>query len=219
MELFDFLSQLARNNNRQWFNEHRAQYDEVRNKWLDELGRLIAAMSQWEPSFASLTPRQAAFRIYRDTRFSLDKSPYKVFFSASFPADKHLGTRAAYYLQMDIREGESGFYGGVWCPDTAVLNKLRHAIVDNIEEWEEILADKDLQKYYPGWLGNSLKTIPKGWDRNHPQAEYLRLKDIGKFNGVDNSFFLQPDWPEQAALRFKILKPFIDFLNYSIDEE
>ena len=76
-----------------------------------------------------------------------------------------------------------------------------------------------MSREFPGWCGSTLKTVPKGYDRNHPQAHLLRLKDYGKFHHCDEAFFSDPSWPERAAEKFGILKPLVDFLNYSIDEE
>lgn len=217
---FNFLDRLSRNNNRPWFQAHKDEFDALRAEWLNDLGRVIAAMSEWEPRLSTLTPREATYRIYRDTRFSLDKTPYKTYFSAAFNPGGKKPHNPGYYLQMDLRPGESGLYGGIWCPESKVLNKLRHAIVDNIEEWDEIMAEPRLAKLYPGWCTTSrLKTIPKGWDKNHPQAELLRLKDYGKFHQLSPEDFEDPCWPEKVADMFAPLKPFVDFLAYSIEED
>lgn len=216
----DFLHRLSLNNNRPWFQAHKAEFDDLRAIWLDDLARIIAAMAEWEPAIGRLTPRQATYRIYRDTRFSPDKTPYKVYFSAAFNPTGYKSHAPGYYLQLDCRPGESGLYGGIWCPPAPVLNKLRKAIVDNAEEWEAVTDTPEIRRLYPGWCSSSsLKTVPKGWNRDHPMAPILRLKDYGKYHPLDSEFFSRPDWPEQAAGLFRPLKPFIDFLQYSIDEE
>jgi len=114
--------------------------------------------------------------------------------------------------------GDSGIYGGCWCPSSPVLRKLRHAIVDNIEEFLEIVDNTELQREFPGWCSSMLKTIPKGWDRNHPQAFYLRMTNYGKFRELPADFFFSPDWPLHTSALMKTLKPLVDFINYSIDE-
>ena len=95
----------------------------------------------------------------------------------------------------------------------------RNAIVDNIEEFRAIIDAPDMKRYYPGWISESLKSAPKGWPKDHPDIDLLRLKDYGKFCRCDEKFFDTPDWPAKVAERFRILKPMVDFLNYSIDEE
>jgi len=221
--LFDFLHQVATNNNREWFHAHKGEYDELRALWMEELDRLIALMTAWEPQLASQSARSCAYRFYRDTRFSQDKSPYKTFFSAAISPWGRKLPRAGFYLHMGIDEenlwGGSGLYGGIWCPDTAMLNKLRHAIVDNIDEFEEIINNPEFVKHFPSWIGDSLKNVPKGWDKDHPQAGLSKLKEYGRLCSCKEAFFRDPAWVEIAAHRFSLLKPLIDFLNYSLDED
>lgn len=102
----EFLSRLARNNNRVWFAEHKSEYDDVRAMWLDEVDRYIARLAQHDPRVAHQQARRQAYRIYRDTRFSPDKTPYKTFFSAAFQVQGTRDERAGYYLQMDNRPEE-----------------------------------------------------------------------------------------------------------------
>jgi len=222
-QLYGFLRRLHDNNNREWFNNNRAEYNELRNLWLNDLERLISCMAQWDASLGAFSAKSCAYRIYRDTRFSLDKTPFKTYFSASVSPHGRAPHYGGYYLQMGPDFGneyvESGIFGGIWCPDSATLKKLRKAIVDNIEEFEEIINAPAMLKVFPGWCGSALKTVPKGYDRNHPQAHLLRLKDYGKAQCCDEKFFSDPSWPEHAAEKLSILKPLVDFLNYSVDEE
>ncbi len=219
-KLFDFLHRLERNNNRPWFQQHKNEFDTLREEWLSDLDRIIAAMTTWYPEMSSQNGKSAAYRIYRDTRFSPDKTPYKTYFSAAFSPYGRKTDRAGFYLEMSpFASHPSGVYGGIWCIERPALNKLRHAIVDNIEEWEEILDTPDMRNEFPDWCSSMLKTIPKGWDRNHPQAFYLRMTNYGKYKECSESFFLSPDWPERVADLFHTLYPFIRFLNYSLDEE
>lgn len=216
-DLYQFLEEVSVNNNREWFVQNKSRYEELRGEWLSDIERMINAMSVWEPSLSGVTAKESAYRFYRDTRFSPDKSPFKTYFSAAMgPYGKKSGY-ACYYIETGIRT-DNGLYGGLWCPDADILKKLRHAIVDNIEEFQEILDEPKMKSLYPGWIGQQLKTVPKGWEKNHPCAPLLRLKDYGKAHFVSKEFFLDYDWPEKAAELFSVLKPFIDFLNYSIDE-
>ena len=223
--LYDFFRQLEINNNREWFKANRAEYDELRELWLADIDRLIRHMTGWYPEMAGLTASRCAYRIYRDTRFSLDKTPYKLYFSAGFGPNGKSGHGAGYYLQMGpgrfAGAVESGLYGGIWCPESSVLKKLRKPIVDNIEEFEEIVNTPEIKRWFPGWCstGNALKTVPKGYDKNHPQAALLRLKEYGKFHPADEDFFLDPSWPEKCSELFSYLKPLVDFIDYSVNEE
>lgn len=216
--IYRFLDAIAENNNRQWLAAHNDEYQDLRHQWIEDLDKLIACMSRWQPDFARQTGRDATYRFARDTRFSPDKSPYKTFFSAAISPYGRKTMRAAYYLQVDARRDENGLYGGMYCLEAPMLAKLRRAIVDNCEEFEEIVNNPELQRLYPGWLGETLKTAPKGWPKDHPQIEYLRLKYYGKFHHCDRRYFESERWYEQASEDFRVLKPLIDFLNYSYDE-
>lgn len=222
-QLFDFLRQVAANNYREWFHAHKNEYDDLRALWMQDLDRLISLMSIWEPQLKPQSAKTCAYRFYRDTRFSHDKSPYKTFFSAAISPWGRKSHHAGFYLHMGLDEenlwGGSGLYGGIWCPDATMLRKLRYAIVDNIEEFEEIINNPEFIKYYPSWIGESLKNVPKGWDKNHPQANLLKLKEYGRLCSCKEAFFHDPSWVETAAHRFSLLKPLVDFLNYSLDEE
>ncbi|MDE5799448.1 MAG: DUF2461 domain-containing protein [Paramuribaculum sp.] len=218
-DLYRFFDELAANNNRPWFEANRHRYLELRELWLADVDRMIQAMTTWEPGLATQTAKSAAYRIYRDTRFSSDKTPYKTHFSASVSPYGRKTDHAGYYIETGIaRTYDQGVYAGLWALEPAMLRKLRHAIVDNIEEWEEIVTAPEMLKEFPDWCSSMLKTMPKGWDRNHPQAFYLRMTNYGKFQHLDRDFFSRTDWPEAAADKFRILKPMVDFLNYSMDE-
>lgn len=225
-QLYRFLDELGRRQDRQWFRENRAEYDELRAMWLADLDRVIAGIEPWWPELRGQSGRSSAYRIYRDTRFSVDKRPFKAYFSAAFtPWGRSTGSahKPGLYLQMGPDAGDygvdSGLYGGVWQPESAVLRKLRKAIVDNIEEFEAIITDPEMTRLYPDWCGEALKTVPKGYDRNHPQAHLLRLKEYGRFAPRGLDYFDDPAWPEKVADDFRPLKPLLDFLEYSIDEE
>lgn len=218
-DIYDFLADVAANNNRPWFYANRGRYDDLRARWYDDLEHLIACMSQWEPGMKTQTASTASYRFSRDTRFSPDKSPYKVYFSAALSPFGRKTIMSGYYLQVDVRPGENGLYAGLYCPEQPLLKKLRHAIVDNIEEFEEIVNEPRFAARYPGWVGQRLKSAPQGWPKDHPQIELLKLKDYGRFAPCDHSYFTDPRWYERAAEDFLLARPLIDFLNYSIAEE
>lgn len=215
-QLFDFLTRLAENNDRTWFAANRAEYDSLRADWLTKIQRIINALAVNDPALRGVQASDCAYRIYRDTRFSHDKTPYKTYFSALIsPTGRHCD-RACYYVH--IGADECAVYGGVWCPESPILKKLRRAIIDNIEEFREITEAPEVEALYPGWYGRKLKTAPKGYDRDHPDIDLLRLTEFGKEHRLDRDFFDDPEWPEKIAAMLQVLKPMNDFLNYSIDE-
>ncbi|MDE7386270.1 MAG: DUF2461 domain-containing protein [Muribaculaceae bacterium] len=219
MTISQFLRRLAANNNREWFNTHRDEYDEVLTQWYDGLDRLIGLVSEWEPRLRHVTARDAAYRIYRDTRFSLDKTPYKTHFSAILSPYGKKVDAAAYYLQVGTTVEDTLIAGGAWCMETATLKKLRKAVVDNIEEFNEIISDKTFNRYFPEWYNESLKTAPKGWPKDHPNIDLLRLTGYCREHYMSPDIFDKPDWPEKVNVILKAIKPLNDFCNYSLFEE
>jgi len=231
-ELYDFLAELGKRQDRQWFKENKAIYDRLRLCWIADMDRLINLCGEWWPELKGQTGAGSVFRIYRDTRFSPDKSPFKTYFSGMVsPRGRSTGSAhlPGFYIQVgpgrmggavDGYEADSsGLYGGLWCPESAVLKKLRKAIVDNIDEFEEIINEPRLNELFPGWYGSRLKTVPKGYDRDHPQADLLRLKEYGRFKPEGIDFFSDPCWPEKAAEYLRVLYPLLRFLEYSVNEE
>lgn len=230
--LYAFLAELGRRQDRQWFKDNKTLYDELRQLWIADIDRLIANCAQWWPELRGQTGAGSVYRIYRDTRFSPDKSPYKTYFSASV-SPRGRSSSAAHlpgcYIQAgpgkeggatdNYEAASSGLYGGLWCPESAVLKKLRKAIVDNIDEFEEIINEPRLNALFPGWFGPQLKTVPKGYDRDHPQAPLLRLKEYGRFKPEGLEFFSDPAWPDKAAEYLQVLHPLLRFLEYSVNEE
>lgn len=229
-ELYTFLREVGDRQDRDWFKANKAQFDEFRELWYADIDRLLVYCSEFWPELKGQTGKSSTYRIYRDTRFSLNKAPYKTYFSATLSPRGRSSAAAhlpGYYLQVgpggygfnENSTDNSGLYGGLWCPEAPVLKKIRKAIVDNIEEFEEIIHEPTLVKYFPTWEGESLKTIPKGYDRNHPNADLLRLKDYGRYEPLKMKFFSDPNWTEKAAEHFRALFPLLRFLEYSITEE
>lgn len=120
-DLYAFLRELAANNDRDWFRANKNRYDDLRALWLADIGRMIDAMSVWDPALTSLTAKRAAYRIYRDTRFSPDKTPYKTFFSAAMNAP---GSQSGFYIQIGPDPHQwAGLFAGIWCPEALLLKK------------------------------------------------------------------------------------------------
>ena len=142
---------------------------------------------------------------------------YKRYFSALIsPHGRHFDG-ACYYVHFGT--DEIGLYAGLWCPEPKVLKKVRKAIIDNVDEFRGIVETPEVLAAYPEWWGHQLKTAPKGYDRNHPDIDLLRLTEYGRCHSLTREFFDDPSWPEQAAAILALLRPMNDFLNYSIEEE
>jgi len=172
-ELFEFLRQLRRHNNREWFAKNKARYEEfVRDPALLFIGSFAPHLAKLSPFFVAdpRPTRGSLFRIYRDTRFSADKRPFKthvgIRFSHSSGKDAHA---PVFYLHL---EPENCFAAaGVWHPDNRALTRIRTAIVDQPERWAKVRGKLELE-------GDSLTRPPRGYDRAHPFIEDIKRKDF-----------------------------------------
>lgn len=218
MNPFDFFERLKANNNREWFAVHKPEYEEIRRWWAEGMERVHAAVIPSWPEVKYATVK--TFRIYRDTRFSADKTPYKTHIGSTLaPPQSNNVHLPGFYIEAGIPTSDTGVFVGMWAPEAKDLKKIRHAIVDNIEEWEEIVHDPGLLKFYPEWFGERLKTAPKGWPKDHPQIEYLQLKHIGRYSPMTRRQFASDRWPDHIAERIVAAVPLIRFLDYSLNEE
>jgi uncharacterized protein (TIGR02453 family) len=218
-KFFEFLSELKENNNREWFHANKERYDELRKEYIAIIQQLVDGISAFDKEIAGLDAKSCVFRIYRDIRFSGDKSPYKTHFGA-FMTGK--GGRASAYAgyYFHIEPDNSIICGGSWCPPPPLLKQLRHDIYDNIEEFVAIMEDKKFKKLYNGLDGESLKKMPEGFPKDLPDkyADILKHKHFTVYCDKSDSFFSTKDWLDKAVEDFKILYPFNKFLNYTISE-
>lgn len=218
MKALQFFRQLAANNNREWFKAHKDRYDALSEEWKEGMERVQGLVTPHWPQVRYASVK--TFRIYRDTRFSHDKTPYKLHLgSVLAPPSSQNVHHPGVYIECGYESHDSGVFAGVWAPESATLNKLRHAMVDNIEEFREITDNPAFTKYFPAWYGETLKTAPKGWPKDHPDIDLLRLKHIGRQSDMPIEVFDSPGWEEKVARRIIAAVPFMQFLDYSLFEE
>jgi uncharacterized protein (TIGR02453 family) len=214
-ELFKFLKELRENNNREWFNENKPRYEVLHKQHIAVVQQLIDRIAAFDPDIAGLDAKSCIYRIYRDIRFSQDKTPYKTHFGAYMTG---LGGRtspyAGYYLHV---EPDNSFVsGGVWCPSPAMLKKLRQDIYDNVDEFIAILENKKFKKIYGELEGEVLKRMPDGFPKDSPCGDILKRKYFVVSSMKPEAFFYSEDWPEKVAEDFRALHPFNKFLNYTM---
>jgi len=216
--LLRFLSELKVNNNREWFAENKAWYDQVRIQFEQMCKELITEISAFDESIKHVEVKECVFRIYRDTRFSHDKTPYKTHFgvyiaSAGGRKSKHAG----YYLHIDPAGCFIGL--GVWCPEPNVLKALRQSVYDNIDELNEIRTSHEFSQYFSRFLEeDKLKNVPRGFPKDFPDAELLKLKHYLVDYPLDDAILHAPDFVSRVAGIAKCAYPFNRFLNYTVDE-
>ena len=226
-QVIDFLNTLRDNNNREWFHAHKAEYQAAQARFNELAEALAQRMAQFDPSLAGLTTKDITYRIYRDTRFSKDKTPYKTHMGAFICRGGKNSGYAGYYFQVGVEQDAAHFGDLQWdtqsilapghyCIDPKALQVLREDILYGEGDFDRIIrqeVDSDFQLL----RAYALKRNPKGFDKDAPWSEYLRLKVFCLGMEVDNSFFLQPDVIEQIATRFESAKPFIDYINRAIE--
>ena len=211
-ETLDFLRNLKDNNNRDWFNANKATYSKARQNFENFLATLIMEIGKFDPPVLHLDPKKSVFRIYRDTRFSKDKTPYKTNFGAHLVADalKPHG-KAGYYIHLE--PGASILAGGAYLPPASWLKKIRKEIDADAQSLKAILHNRTFKKYFGGISGDQLKTAPRDFSKDHPEIDLLRHKSFLAVHKLSDDDILSPRFIKHASLVFKALKPFDDFLN------
>lgn len=210
-EVLAFLRQLAINNDRAWFKARKEQYDALRGLWERDMERLIGTVAGFDPQARGLAVKDSVYRIYRDIRFSHDKRPYKDYFSGVIGKGGRHTVQSCYYVHFGVQE--LMLCGGIWWPEKPVLDQLRLLIDAEADEFLAIINNPEITSRYQ-WMSRSLKTMPKGFDRDHPMAQYLKMKEYLLVMNVDENYFDCDDWVERVAGDLQPLKPLHDFLNY-----
>ena len=212
-----FLKDLSKHNNRDWFTKNKSRYEEANNEFKEFVGALIREVAKFDKTVANLEAKNCVFRIYRDVRFSKDKSPYKNHFGAHIIAGgkKSEGMRAGYY--MHISPGECFLAGGAHMPPSEWINAIRKEIHYNAKELKKIISAKDFKKYFGKITGEKLSSVPRGYDKTHPEIELLKHKSFLAVHNMKESQVTSKDFTSHAAKVFKAMKPFDTFLNQSLD--
>lgn len=214
-ETFKFLKDLARNNNRDWFNDHKPVYQAAHADFVEFIAELIGRIASFDPEITMLDPKKCVFRIYRDVRFSKDKSPYKTNFGAHMVAtNERPHDRAGYYIHLE--PGQSFLAGGAYVPPSPWLNAIRASIDRDGDAFKAILKKASFKKYFGEMEGEKLKTVPRGYDPEHPHIELLRHKSFLATHYLKDGQLQEKEAARYVTQVFKALKPFDDFLNSSL---
>lgn len=230
-KILQFLTDVAANNNRPWFSEHKADYLAAKAEFDQGVEQAIQTIAKFDPTVSHLTVADCTYRFYRDTRFSPDKSPYKRHFGAYISAHGRKSLHAGYYLH--IQPGQCLLSGGAyWLPGN-ILTAMRNEIMGNIDEWLKCVENGQFVKYFgyandtawndddmpaKGFGMNALKKGPKDFPKDYEYLQYLKMKDYVVWHKVPDDFFAQPDWTDKMARVLKIAKPMMDFTNSVIDD-
>ena len=213
--LITFLSELALNNDKPWFEEHRPAYERLRGAWLAFVGQVIDGISQFDPSVGIVSPKDALFRINRDVRFAKDKRPYKTSFSAAIcPQGRNSGL-PAYYFQID-EAGALFIGGGVYMPEPTILGQIRQHIAEHPERLSAVLADPAFAATFGMIDGERLKRPPQGYDETTPGIEFIKLKSFTA--GIEPTGWLaRGDNPaDEIVTAFRAMFPLIRWLRAAL---
>ena len=216
-EVLEFLRQLAANNNRDWFNEHKDEYMKVKARVEEFTQQLIDALTAIEPEAAMLTPSDCLYRIYRDTRFSADKTPYKDHIGIYInPKGGKKSEFCGYYVH--IQPGGCLVGGGAWFPEAPLLKEYRSEIYNNIEEYLEIIQNPEFSGNFGPYWQEPLKTAPKGFPKDWEYIDLLKPKSFVYAAVLTDKEFSSKSIVKKLSKLFRILKPYDDFFNFTLEE-
>jgi uncharacterized protein (TIGR02453 family) len=211
-----FLRRLKRNNNRPWFQKHKEEYEEVVRFPMECLiASLRPRMMEVAPEF-EFHPRKSIFRIYRDTRFSTDRTPYKTNIAANFEARGVRGRISAPGLYVGVEIGEIFVGGGLYLPSGDQLKAIRASIADAPEELLAVVQDRNFVRILGEILGERLQKAPLGYPRDHPMIDYLRLKQFYVGVEYDEEQCLTPRFLDTVVRVFTAAMPFIRWLQRAL---
>lgn len=205
-----FLKQLEKNNNREWFNKNKHLYEAARADYDGFVDALIQAISKFDSSVKGLKAKDCTFRIYRDVRFSKNKAPYKDHFGAYLAEGGRKSMKPGYYIHL--QPGKSFLAGGAYQPESAVLNAIRQEIDYNLKEFQGILKSKAFSRYFKKLEGETVKTTPKGYDKDHVAIAYLKHKDFLAMHALKDDQIMAKNAVSYVTKGFQVMKPFNDFL-------
>ena len=204
-----FLSKLEKNNNREWFTEHKGEYQVAYDEMIKFADALLAEMQKHD-QIDTASGKRSLFRIYRDVRFSKDKIPYKNNLGGGFRrATKFL--RGGYYYQ--IQPGNCFVAGGFWGPNAQDLLHIRKQIAMDPDPLRDVLANEKFQKFFGVLEGEQLKTAPKGFDKEDPSIDLLRYKQFVIYHRFSEAEIASGNFHIKMANAFAAMKPFLDYMT------
>ncbi len=212
----NFFKKLKKNNTKDWFDVNRDAYELAKGNMKDIVAQLIDQLSVFDNSIKGLEPKQCMFRINRDVRFSKNKSPYKTNLGAIINKGGKKSMVPGYYIH--IEPGASFLAGGSWMPPAPELSAIRQEIDYNTAEFKKIILAKEFKKFFSKLSEeDKLKTAPKGYAKDHPALELLKLKSYIVVHELKDEQLLNKNFIKHCAKVFKAMYPFEVFLRKAMD--
>jgi len=209
--ILQFLAELKENNNREWFQANRERYQSGREKILFLTSVFMNEIRKFDNDIPLMDPADCLFRIYRDIRFSPDKSPYKTHFGSFIARGGFKSQRAGYYIH--IQPGESFLSGGVYMPQPEVLKALRYGIFNQPEELAAITENSGFKRFFSKLEGDKLKNPPKGFPSDFPYLEFLKHKSFYVWTPFSDEDLASGEFIEKGVAVFREIHPLNRFLN------
>ncbi|MBU8893219.1 MAG: DUF2461 domain-containing protein [Bacteroidales bacterium] len=215
-KLLQYLSDLKKNNYKEWFHENKPTYQLLKNEFLQFIAYAIADIAQFDNSVKNIDPKKCIFRINRDVRFSKDKLPYKTNFGGFIvPGGKNAGF-AGYYIH--IEPGNCFLAGGIYMPPPDKLKAVRTEIYENTKEFKKILNDKNFKKHFKEIISDDkLKTAPKGFPKDFEDIDLLRHKHYTVVKYINEDLVTSDKFADEISEVFNALYPFNSFINEAIN--
>ena len=208
-----FLKDLKKNNNKPWFEKHKDLYLGAKEDIEHLVEQVIEGLGKIDADIATLQPKDCTYRIYRDVRFSKDKTPYKINMGAYFNKGGKKMPTAGYYMHFEPGRNMAG--GGLWMPNGPELNKVRQEIDYSFSEWHNILTARAFKKSFPDGLekGDQLSRPPKGYTEDNPAIEHLKLKSFLVTRPFTDAQVQSKGFLKELLKTFESMKDFVYFLN------
>lgn len=216
--ILNYLAELSVNNNREWYHEHKKENKAANEQFEQLVQQLIYGIGEFDQSVLHNVPKELTFKLVRDTRFSHDKSPYNPSFRAHISSMGKLPIPVGYYVM--IKPNGSTFLGGGLFADmfSNATAMVRDYIAAHPKELDKIINDAQFKKYFT-IKGTALKNVPSGYDKEHPQAEYLKFKSwYTEYFMTDEEVADGESFVKKSVEIFKAMKPFNDYLNTALKD-
>ena len=204
-DVFQFLENLKKNNSREWFSEHKSEFKALETGVKSFYTSVMNKLKVHDD-----IEKLKMFRIYRDVRFSKDKTPYKPHFAGSF-SRSGLRLRGGYYLR--IKPGETFIATGFWEPNKEDLFRIRKEFETDTKEFRSIINEKGFHKIWGQLQGDELKTGPSGFDKEHPNIDLIKKKQFIFVRNFSDEEVLAPEFISQIDLSFRAIRPYFDLMS------
>ncbi|MBS1662923.1 MAG: DUF2461 domain-containing protein [Bacteroidetes bacterium] len=212
-----FLRDLKKNNNKPWFEKNKSVYLDAKEDFELFVEQVIEGMGKIDADIKPLHPKDTTYRIYRDVRFSKDKTPYKTNMGAYLNKGGKKMPTAGYYVQCENGRNIAG--GGLWMPMAPELNKVRQEIDYSFDEWSKIVGDRNFKKLFPDGFEqfDVLSRPPKGYDDENPAIEFLKLKSFVVIRSFTDAEVQAKSFVKEVLKTFEAMGDFVHFLNRAME--